>query len=595
MRTTAWWLAAFLSLAAALPAQPIPGRLERAGIMIERREYADALALLDSIGTDSLARPLACRAHLLRGQYQSALLCATEIAILWPETAGGRAALWQAAYASERLGLLDDAIALYRRAAGREPGLAEYAGFRIDRCRVKQRTRPGRKGSVGDLFRPGKGPAAAASPTAGSTLSPGTAGAGKRPYALKLAARHVKRKRYEAARKLLAGFIAGNPRSGYRGEAAYQIAKGWERQGKLAEAESAYRAAAAVDPASRWADDALFRCGWCQLKMGDSSGALATWEAVRAGRGDADQRAAALYWSASLMTSRGDSAAAGGLLNQLRRSYARSYYGLKAGGPIAAPAADTSGLPEGEPLRPLPAAYDSAPITQDGLFLLARTLAGYGLADDAASAAAAVEPRYARDPRSLYHLARIYADCGNDQRAIGLAQRALSQCGDDRPAEMLALAYPRTYLGAILRHSDDHGLDPAMVLAVIHKESRFAEKSRSRAGARGLMQIMPRTGRLLSGDRRFRKDSLYDPMLSIRFGTRFLARMLDEFGGSWPQALAAYNAGPGRVRQWRTGAVSRRDDDHFLEEIFIPETKRYIMAVMENCYIYRQLLGEERT
>jgi len=107
------------------------------------------------------------------------------------------------------------------------------------------------------------------------------------------------------------------------------------------------------------------------------------------------------------------------------------------------------------------------------------------------------------------------------------------------------------------------------------------------------MQIMPATGRLLSRDRRFKADRLYDPVLSIDFGTRFLARLLDEFDQSWPQALAAYNAGPARVRQWLNERRSRADDDFFLEEIFIPETKRYIMVVMQNYYQYRRLLEEE--
>lgn len=566
------------------------GRMDRASTLFQRREYGAAIALLDSIGTDPLAQAMSCRARLVQGQYQEALLSATEIAILWPETDAGRAAPWQAAYASERLGLYDDAIALYRRAAVRDTGLAGYADFRIERCRVKKLTRPGRSGYPGDAFQPGSRRYAAPARADARARRPSATG-GRRPYALRLAARHIKRKRYEAARQLLAGFVANNPRSAYRGEAAYQIAKGWERQGKLAEAESAYRAAAATDPTSRWTDDAQFRTGWCRLKMGDSSGALASWDAVRSGRGDDDQCAAALFWSATLLAARGDGLAAGGLLAELRRDHGYSYYGLKAGGPIV----DAAAAPPDTAALSRPETTDSAAVLQDGVFRLARTLAGYGLSDDAAAALASCERRYAGDARSLYHLARTYADCGREQRAISLAQQALDCCGDQRPPELLALAYPRKYLDTIRRHSSDHGLDPAMVLAVIHKESRFAEKSRSRAGARGLMQIMPRTGRLLSGDRRFRKDSLYDPLLSIRYGTSFLARMFSEFGGSWPQALAAYNAGPGRVRQWRTGGVSRHDDDHFIEEIFIPETKRYIMTVMESYYIYRQLLQGERT
>ncbi|HTY08231.1 MAG TPA: lytic transglycosylase domain-containing protein, partial [Candidatus Edwardsbacteria bacterium] len=128
---------------------------------------------------------------------------------------------------------------------------------------------------------------------------------------------------------------------------------------------------------------------------------------------------------------------------------------------------------------------------------------------------------------------------------------------------------------------------------VIHKESKFDERCRSWAGARGLMQVMPKTGRLLAGNRKFPKDRLYDPLLSIAFGTKFLGAMLREFNGSWMQALAAYNAGPARVHAWLQDRNSRRDEDYFLEQIFVPETKRYVQVVMENYYMYRLLLHEE--
>lgn len=587
-------IACLLLLAGEGMAEISAGRYGRASAYCDWREYDAALAVLDSIGTDSLAQALCCKVHLLRGDYEAALMGATQTAILWPETSGGRAAVWQAAYASERLAQYDEAIAAYRRAAIQDTGLEEYAGFRIERCRLKKYAKPGRKAYPGDAFCPSLPPPAASAPAADAVpqLSPGDPG--KRPNALKLAARHVRRKRYDTARTLLVGFIRAYPKSAYRGEAAYQIAKGWERQGKLPEALAAYRTAAGIDPSSRWTDDAVFRMGWCRLKQNDTIAALATWNVLITGREDNDQRGASLYWSAKILNAQGDSLTAQTYQEQLRQSYPYSFYGLKARrvldgidsyGDSAELESDSTGGGCPEP--------ETCAIMDDRVFLLGRKLAEYGLSDDAASVLSMIERFYQHDASSLYHLAKAFASCGRDGRAIDVSRRALKLGDGERPADLVGLMYPRKYLGAIIQFGAEHGLDPAMVLAVIHKESRFEEKSRSRAGARGLMQIMPATGRRLSGDRRFNKDRLYDPFLSIQYGTRFLAGMLREFNGSWPQALAAYNAGPGRVRQWLTGKHGRIDDDFFLEEIYVPETKRYIMVVMENYHIYSRLLLEE--
>ncbi len=578
-----------LTLAAGRPAAATDGRYQRAVGLSQRREYAGALALLDSIGTDSLAQALACRINLVVGDYRSALLEAARVSVLWPATEGGRAASWQSAYSHERLGLYDDAIAGYRAAAAGDSSLAGYARFRIGRCLAKKMARPGRAHAAGDAYRPDSpGIVDAAAVRRQEGFAAGR-GAGARPAALRQAARLVRRKRYDAARKLLEGFIRSNPGSGYRAEAAYQVAKGWERQGRLVEALAAYRRASTADGGSRWPQESAFRHGWCQLKLGDTVAALASWQELRNATAWSEPRSAALYWSAKLWQETGDSLSAQSCRDQLLRHDGLGFYGLRAGGrPVnMAERSDTATDCEttDDP--------DSCAVLGDGNFLLARRLAGYGLAGDAVAVLSRLETWYGGDPRSLRHISRTYAECGRDDRAIDAALRALRLHPDRPPAELLRLAFPRSHLGTISRHSTPLGLDPALVLAVIHKESRFQEKVRSRAGARGLMQIMPATGRLLSRDRRFKADRLYDPVLSIDFGTRFLARLLDEFDQSWPQALAAYNAGPARVRQWLNERRSRADDDFFLEEIFIPETKRYIMVVMQNYYQYRRLLEEE--
>ena len=598
------WLVAAAALAVLTPrAIAAQDRYARALEFCEWREYAPGLSLLDSIGTDSLAQALKCRVLLQQKQYQRLLMEATQVGILWPGTAGARAAAWQLAYAQEQLGQYREAIDAYRNAVVGDSAVAPYAAFRIARCQSKlatngaQRKRTHKKhlDDGDDRFRP----ALALNPrfsirtdTAMQTAPP-SAPAGKRPYALKLAARYVKRRKYDKARAVLAEYVRCYPKGNWRGEASYQIAKCWERQGKTDQALAAYRRAADATVGANWSDDALFRAGWCQFKLDDTTAALDSWRMVEAAFPASDCRGAAWYWSAKLLAARGDTAAAARCREKLARQFPYSFYSLKTQRTFddmtAAAQDDTVAMRPREHSAP-----DSCGILDDPVYRMGVMLAGYGLSADAFSALSRLEDRYWRDAASLCQLARAYAQCGQDERAIDTALRALRLHDGVRPAGLLDIIYPRRYLATVRRLSDSARLDPAMVLAVIHKESKFDERCLSWAGARGLMQVMPRTGRLLAGDRKFPKEKLFDPLVSIRFGTTFLAGMLREFRGSRLQALAAYNAGPARVHAWLKDRNSQQDEDYFLEQIYLPETKRYIQVVMENYYMYCLLLHEQR-
>lgn len=94
------------------------------------------------------------------------------------------------------------------------------------------------------------------------------------------------------------------------------------------------------------------------------------------------------------------------------------------------------------------------------------------------------------------------------------------------------------------------GLDPQLVMAVIWTESRFRSRAESRVGARGLMQIMPNTARGLAKRLKVRPRSLDNPKYNIELGCYYLRRLTDHFRGREHLALAAYHAGPGRVKRW---------------------------------------------
>lgn len=134
----------------------------------------------------------------------------------------------------------------------------------------------------------------------------------------------------------------------------------------------------------------------------------------------------------------------------------------------------------------------------------------------------------------------------------------------------------------------------ALVHALIRQESMFDINALSHAGARGLMQLMPGTAKDTARKIGISHQTDWltsNPAHNIRLGTTYLDQMLARFGGSYPLAIAAYNAGPGRVDQWlktfgdpRTGEIDLID---WMELIPIYETRNYVQRVMESVYVYR--------
>ncbi|MDE0779957.1 MAG: lytic transglycosylase domain-containing protein [Alphaproteobacteria bacterium] len=140
--------------------------------------------------------------------------------------------------------------------------------------------------------------------------------------------------------------------------------------------------------------------------------------------------------------------------------------------------------------------------------------------------------------------------------------------------------------------------EDALVLAVIRQESGFDQTAISRAGARGMMQLLPGTAKQVSKSLSIpytRAKLTTDPNYNIRLGQAYLAQMLDKFFGSPPLALAAYNAGPHRVDRWlkkfgdpRTGQINMVD---WIESIPFHETRNYVQRVSEAATVYRYLLS----
>ena len=153
------------------------------------------------------------------------------------------------------------------------------------------------------------------------------------------------------------------------------------------------------------------------------------------------------------------------------------------------------------------------------------------------------------------------------------------------PGWYARLRYPLEYDLIVTGHAKNYDLDPALLAAVIYRESKFDADVVSDSGAIGLMQLLPDTAKGIAvhtGGSRFRVRDLYDPEINVRYGSFYLRRLLVMYGNE-RSALAAYNAGQTNVDRW-------------LEEgdgIQFPETREYVDEVLEARGVYADAYADE--
>jgi soluble lytic murein transglycosylase len=193
--------------------------------------------------------------------------------------------------------------------------------------------------------------------------------------------------------------------------------------------------------------------------------------------------------------------------------------------------------------------------------------------------------------------ARLYTETGHYDRAIEVMKHSVpSYFAVDIPTlprEYWEALFPRPYWTDLKKFSVANGLDPYLVASLIRQESEFNPVAVSRANAVGLMQLLPKTGKLVAHQvklNRYNASQLYTPPVNLQLGTRYFRGMVDQFGGSFEYALAAYNAGSDRVVEW-LGQGKYRDAPEFVESIPFTETREYVQAIMRNASVYKQLYG----
>jgi soluble lytic murein transglycosylase len=153
------------------------------------------------------------------------------------------------------------------------------------------------------------------------------------------------------------------------------------------------------------------------------------------------------------------------------------------------------------------------------------------------------------------------------------------------PDWYVRLRYPLDYENIVAGHAKNYDLDPALLAAVIYRESKFDARAESDSGAIGLMQLLPDTAEgiaLHTGGTQFEVSDLWDPEINVRYGAFYLRRLLNKYRNV-RLALAAYNAGQANVDEWLANG----------EGIVFPETRQYVDEVLAARDVYAKTYAGE--
>jgi len=352
---------------------------------------------------------------------------------------------------------------------------------------------------------------------------------------------------------------------------------------KIPEAVAALRQLVALDPTATTGARRLWEYGWTRYEHDERTAATAAWRELVALYPRSTWARSGRYWTARALESAGDAAAAKRLYLELLAADTADFYARQAGLRLAgATQALASAPPERDPWPHSPTLARAERLAELGLEPLARIeieLVGERAAPRAAAALRATVLARLGDRRgSLAELRDAFPDLGTAHQA-------------HVPNEAIELFYPLEYRQAIETAARRERLSASLVLAMIHQESGFDAAARSRSGARGLMQLMPATGREIAQrlGLPFSTARLNEPEMSVRLGSHYIRQMLDRFDGSVELALAGYNGGPGRIsRLWRAAGPSP-ELDRFLEGLSVHESKSYVKRILVLADSYRSL------
>ena len=390
------------------------------------------------------------------------------------------------------------------------------------------------------------------------------------------------------ARVLMEGF----PNTKQADEIGYLMGHFYRNRGRVPEAMRAFEQVVERGKLSEYADDAWWYLGWLHYGGGEYERAAQTWSKLLRAFPASGLVPDTLYWQGRAYEHAGRQSDAHSRYERLRTSYRQTFYGYLAAARLdgrlawAWEANQLNGA--AQTMHSTLAISDALPVNElNSHAVRGRELWAMRLF---ASAGEELEAASTQGGRGLIWQARAaqaFHWAGEHHRTMRIVRRhgrsIFANALGLPAAELQEMVYP---LGALQRltPADFEGLDPLFVGALIMAESDWNPQALSRVGARGLMQLMPDTGRRVAesiGVAVSSDDQLFDAALNLKLGVTYLGELSQRFEGRLPLVLASYNAGEDAVSKWW---AKRRGDDieEFIANIPFRETRRYVQRV----YVY---------
>jgi|APTNR8051073442_1049403.scaffolds.fasta_scaffold09754_3 soluble lytic murein transglycosylase len=367
----------------------------------------------------------------------------------------------------------------------------------------------------------------------------------------------------------------------------------WDLRARLArrgltagDAETAYQAIArhGLESGADFAD-AEWLAGWIALRfLGRPEVAAGHFHNLYEGVSYPISRARGAYWTGRANHDAGR-AAEGDRWYRLASEHPTTFYGQLAALALA-PGDRTLRLPP----APLPTSEQRRQVAGHPFTRAIRMLAAW---DEPHLLTPWLTSLAAEDtsPGWKQAVADLARDLGRPELRVAVAKKAVNE-----QVTLIADGYPLVPVPPVTQpHAPS--IEPALVLGIIRQESTFNTDAVSRAGARGLMQLMPDTARQVASTLRVGyapQDLTGRPAYNIQLGTAYLSTLLKRSDGSYVYSIAGYNAGPGRVTTWRLDNGDPRGDLHrtvdWIEMIPFSETRNYVQRTLENVQVYRARL-----
>jgi soluble lytic murein transglycosylase len=419
---------------------------------------------------------------------------------------------------------------------------------------------------------------------------------------------------YHEATQVLLDFVDQFPNHTRSAEFLFQAARIAERGEELDQAARIWGRVTSEYPGSELAEGALHLAGITRYRLADYVASEDLFQKLLAFSMDLELRSGAYLWIGKSRSAMGQEEAAKSVWEQAALADPTGYYSeravdLLAGrDPFTPPQEfDLSidleseqqaaeewmrtifGLPEDTDLSSL------GDLASDARFQRGDEFWRLGLYEAARAEFEDLRLTLETDPANSYRLANHLLEKGLYRTAIYAARQVLNQVGMNDAETMSAPVYFNHirfgpyYRELVMPASQVYNFHPLFLFSVMRQESLFEGFVRSAAGARGLMQIIPSTGREIAANADWPPDytdeDLYRPLVSVNLGSDYLNRQRGFMSGDLYGALAAYNGGPGNAMTWKN--LVPPDPDLYVEVIRFEETRDYIMGIYEIFSIYK--------